>query len=63
MEKTELYNVPRNTTIYVKHLEIEYDGKLVKEMEFGHLDGAYSLCYFKDGVAFHLGASTLVYIK
>lgn len=63
MEKTELYNVPRNTTIYVKHLEIEYDGKLVKEMEFSHLDGAYSLCYFKDETAFHLGASTLVYIK
>ena len=63
MKRVKLYNVQRNTTIYVKHLNIEFDGVQIKEMQFEKIDGMYSLCYIKECLLVKLGASTEVYIK
>lgn len=63
MKKVKLYDVPRNTTIYVKHLNIEFDGVQIKEMEFLKLDGMYSICCINKIIDINLNASTEVYIK
>ena len=46
----KLYDVPRNTRIKVGDLELN----------FKHIDGAYSLCHDKDGNPVHLAAWTEV---
>ena len=61
MHKVKLYNVPNNTKINVEHLNISLDGVAIDVMDFKHVDGMYSLCYF-NGQVVHLSASTEVFV-
>ena len=62
-ELKKLYEIPNNSVIDVAHLGLEtLNGDKIKELDFDHIDGAYSLCYW-DGEALHLSASTEVYLK
>ena len=63
-EKTELYNVPRNTKIDVSDLGLTHrvSGEPVTELMFGHLDGMYSYCTDMNGNLVHLRGDTLVKI-
>lgn len=61
--KVKLRDVPRNTKIYIEHLRIfDNDDNQIKELDFKHIDGMYSLCYYGERML-HLGASTTVYIE
>jgi len=62
-EKIKLYNVPRNSRIGVAHIGLKNvkTGERIEELEFKHIDGMYSLCYYGDEIV-HLNASTEVYI-
>ena len=62
-ELKKLYEVEPNSIIDVAHLGLEtLNGDKLTELEFRHIDGAYSLCFW-DGEALHLSASTEVYAK
>jgi hypothetical protein len=50
----KLYDVPRNSTIVLKNGE---------ELEFKHIDGAYSVCMTKEGNVVHLAAWADVKVK
>lgn len=63
MKKANLYDVPRNTTIIVEHLGmLDEKGNKIKELNFKHIDGMFSLCYYKDK-EIRLPSTTEVYYQ
>jgi len=43
---TELYNVPRDTKVDLRHLGLRFvGGDEIKEAIFSHMDGMYGLLY------------------
>ena len=60
----KLYEVPNNTIIDVSHLDLvdEDTGEKIDTLDFQHIDGMYSLCYW-NGKYVHLMATTEVKIK
>ena len=63
-ELIKLYDLPRNVKIDVEHLGMKdtETEEVIKELDFGHIDGMYSLCWYK-GKPVHLKAWTEVYIN
>ncbi len=63
MIRIPLHEVQRDSKINVEHLglEIASTGEKIKELEFKHIDGMYSVCYFGE-IPVHLSASTEVYV-
>jgi len=57
-----LHELSNNSRIDVSHLDLKYKetGEEIKELNFHHVDGAYSLCTDDNGNTLHLGASTEV---
>lgn len=53
----KLYDVPRNSRIVLE------DGDGFLELNFSHIDGAYSFCTDNDGNVVHLAAWTEVEVK
>ena len=58
----KLYDLKRNTRIDVSHLNIKNEdtGELLRELNFHHIDGMYSLCKDDEGAVIHLQAWTEV---
>jgi hypothetical protein len=61
-ELVRLYKLKRNTRIGVSHLNLENveTKTILKELNFHHVDGMYSLCTDDDGNIIHLKANTEV---
>lgn len=58
-----LHEVPRNSTILIEHLGLSFAGsdEIIKEAEFRHVDGMYSVSYVGDKLI-HLKSDTKVYV-
>ncbi len=61
-DKDFLYNIPRNSRVSVKHLELTRtdNREIVDEIDFHHIDGMYSLCYLEEDKPIHLSVGTEV---
>jgi len=61
MEK--LYNIPRNSKIGVEHLGlVDQDGKLIKELDFEHVDGMFAHCYYKGEIVYLFSTTEVLII-
>lgn len=60
MDKVKLYDVPRESRIFVTGLTV--NNILHEEINFHNIDGAFSFCTLDDGTIVHLPATTEVYI-
>jgi len=58
----KLCELKNNSRIDISHLGLRYleTGEQIKELNFHHVDGMYSLCTDNSGNKIHLGASTEV---